>query len=136
MIDMRQYPGEGVIANARSKGAVIHTVTEQAQDDVNHRMTPYLLTEVNDDMVRCRRVVCVPVLPYRAFCRTRKLHHNKERPRVGANESWLASSKSCSYRKHTQAAFVLTTLLVHVAAEDAPFGLTLVLQAAGTLPRH
>ncbi|UWZ96850.1 coniferyl aldehyde dehydrogenase [Vibrio splendidus] len=126
VIDMRQYNRlKGVIADAQSKGAVIHTVTEQAQDDVNHRMTPHLLTEVNDDMVAMQEELfgpVLPIVPYDSIEEAISYITTRERP---------LALYLMSHDKKTQDRFLSDThsggvcindSLVHVAAEDAPFG--------------
>ncbi|MCW0469129.1 aldehyde dehydrogenase family protein [Vibrio chagasii] len=124
---MRQYNRLKGEEDAKSKGAVIHTVTEQAQDDVNHRMTPHLLTEVNDDMVAMQEElfgpVCFLIVPYDSIDEGISYITTRERPLALYLMSHDKKTQKAtdSYRTLIQAAFVSLTL-VHVAAEDAPFG--------------
>ena len=126
VIDMRQYNRlKGVIEDAQAKGAVIHTVTEQAQDDVNHRMTPHLLTEVNDEMLAMQEELfgpVLPIVPYDSIEEAISYITERERP---------LALYLMSHNKETQDKFLSDThsggvcindSLVHVAAEDAPFG--------------
>lgn len=111
---MRQYNRlKGVIADAQSKGAVIHTVTEQAQDDVNHRMTPHLLTEVNDDMVAMQEELfgpVLPIVPYDSIEEAISYITTRERPLALYLMSHDKKTQNRFYRKLTQAAFVSMTL--------------------------
>ncbi|MFA0232715.1 aldehyde dehydrogenase family protein, partial [Vibrio sp. 10N.261.45.A7] len=126
VVNMRQYNRlKGVVEDAKSKGAVIHTVTEQAQDDVNHRMTPHLLTKVNDDMLAMQEELfgpVLPIVPYDSIEEAISYITTRERP---------LALYLMSHDKKTQDRFLSDThsggvcindSLVHVAAEDAPFG--------------
>ncbi len=127
VIDMRQYNRlKGVIADAQAKGAIIHTVCRTGtRQRRNHRMTPHLLTEVNDDMVAMQEELfgpILPIVPYDSIEEAINYITARERP---------LALYLMSHDKQTQDQFLSSThsggvcindSLVHVAAEDAPFG--------------
>ena len=126
VINLRQYTRlKSVIEDAEQKGATIHTVSEQAQDDVNHRMTPHLLTEVNDDMLALQEELfgpILPIVPYESLDEAIDYINDRPRPLALYIMSHDNEVQEKLLSKTHSGGVCINDSLVHVAVDDAPFG--------------
>ncbi|MBB1466470.1 coniferyl aldehyde dehydrogenase [Vibrio sp. SG41-7] len=126
VINLRQYTRlKSVIEDAEQKGATIHTVSEQAQDDVNHRMTPHLLTEVNDDMLALQEELfgpILPIVPYDSLDEAIDYINDRPRPLALYIMSHDNEVQEKLLSKTHSGGVCINDSLVHVAVDDAPFG--------------
>lgn len=126
VVNSRQYQRlKAVIADAEQQGAIVHTMTEQAIDDIHHRMTPHLIEQVSDEMQVMQQEIFGPVLPVIGYESLEEaIDFINQRPRPLA--LYLMSfDKALQNRfiEHTHSGGVcINDSLVHVAADDAPFG--------------
>ncbi len=126
VINQRQYARlKGVIDDAKQKGATVHTVSEQAQDDVNHRMTPHLLTDVNDDMIALQDELfgpVLPIVPYDSLDEAIEYINDRPRPLALYIMSHESETQNAILNRTHSGGVCINDSLVHVAADDAPFG--------------
>ncbi|MGR5558522.1 coniferyl aldehyde dehydrogenase [Vibrio fortis] len=126
VINQRQYARlKGVIDDAKQKGATVHTVREQAQDDVNHRMTPHLLTDVNDDMIALQDELfgpVLPIVPYDTLDEAIEYINDRPRPLALYIMSHESETQNAILSRTHSGGVCINDSLVHVAADDAPFG--------------
>ncbi|MDK9739428.1 coniferyl aldehyde dehydrogenase [Vibrio sp. D404a] len=126
VINQRQYTRlKGVVEDAEQKGATIHTVSEQAQDDVNHRMTPHLLTNVNDDMFALQEELfgpVLPIVPYDSLDEAIEYINDRPRPLALYIMSHDSEVQEKLLSKTHSGGVCINDSLVHVAVDDAPFG--------------
>ena len=127
IINDRQYSRlTSWLADAQAKGARIETMTEGANlDDLKHRMLPHLILDANDDMRVLQDEIFGPLLPIIAYDTVADaICYIKNRPHPLA-------LYIMSLDKNTQKLIQTSTIsggvaindtIMHVAAEDAPFG--------------
>ncbi|WP_298445096.1 coniferyl aldehyde dehydrogenase [uncultured Ferrimonas sp.] len=126
VVNARQYQRlSDTLQDASDKGATVHTVVEHPRDDANHRMTTHLLTNVNDDMTVMQDEIFGPLLPLVPYdCIEEAKQYILDRPRPLA--LYLMSfdpTLQQQFLEQTHAGGVsLNDTVVHVAADDAPFG--------------
>lgn len=110
---------------AQQKGAKANTVVGQAVELEARQMLPHLLTEVSDDMLVMQQEIFGPILPvigYRTVEEAIERVNQGQRPLalyVMTKDTHLANH--ILQRTHSGGACVNDTLM-HVAADDAPFG--------------
>ncbi|EOW9216416.1 TPA: coniferyl aldehyde dehydrogenase [Vibrio cholerae] len=111
--------------DAQQKGAKLNTVVGKTVELEARQMLPHLLTEVSDDMLVMQQEIFGPILPVIGY---RNIEEAIERVNQGprplalyvmTKESHLANH--ILQRTHSGGACVNDTLM-HVAADDAPFG--------------
>ncbi|WP_156904878.1 coniferyl aldehyde dehydrogenase [Ferrimonas senticii] len=126
IVNQRQYQRlQHNLTDAIDKGATVHPVAEHASDDDHHRLLPHLLTNVSDQMQVMNDEIFGPLLPLVPYDSVDEaLAYINQRPRPLA--LYLMSfDKSLQQRvtSETHSGGVsLNDTVVHVAADDAPFG--------------
>ncbi len=126
VVNQRQYDRlKSVVEDAKAKGANVHTLEATSYDDAQHRMTPHIITEVTDDMLVLQDELFGPVLPLVPYDDINDaIEYINAHPRPLA--LYLMSHNSTIqnnfiHRTHS-GGVCINDSLVHVAAEDAPFG--------------
>ena len=113
------------IEDARAKGANIHDFGEQSINTDNRRLLPHLVTDVTDDMLVMQEEIFGAILPIKTYENLEEaLNFISARPRPLAlylmtNDNQL--KKRIVTQTHSGGVCINDSLL-HVAAEDAPFG--------------
>ncbi|RJG42572.1 coniferyl aldehyde dehydrogenase [Motilimonas pumila] len=126
VVNNRQYQRlKSVIEDAKQHGAVVHTVTEQALDDINHRMTPHLIEQVSDEMQVMQQELfgpVLPIIPYEDIQQAHAFISARPRPLALYLMSFDESVQRFFIEHSHSGGMCINDSLVHVAAEDAPFG--------------
>ncbi|QIZ75647.1 coniferyl aldehyde dehydrogenase [Ferrimonas lipolytica] len=126
VINARQYQRlSDTLQDAVDRGAKVHAVVEHPRDDANHRMATHLLTDVDDQMTVMQQEIFGPLLPLVPYDSIDDaINYVNDRPRPLA--LYLMSFNDDLQQRilnETHAGGVsLNDSVVHVAADDAPFG--------------
>ncbi|WP_153448297.1 coniferyl aldehyde dehydrogenase [Vibrio algicola] len=139
IINQRQYERlQSYLRDAQEKGGCIHAVKTEtkaeantklskpsSERDVTRRLLPHLITDVNDDMLIMQQEIFGPILPIKPY---KYLHeaidyiNHGERPLalyLMSNDK--NTTKTVLRNTHSGGVGINDTVL-HVGAEDAPFG--------------
>lgn len=117
------------LEDAKTQGATLHTVTSQSlpdkQSEPSNDLLPYLVTDVSDDMLLMQQEIFGPILPIKPYQNLREVIdyvNQGERPLA---LYLMTESKEVIeqvlHQTHSGGVAINDTVL-HVAAEDAPFG--------------
>lgn len=113
------------VADAISKGAVIHTIQEDAVDSPSRLLQPLLITNVDDSMEVMKNEIFGPLLPIIAYDDIDEaIAFVNDRPRPLALYMMSTDPKNINkalYQTHSGGVCINDTLM-HVVADDAPFG--------------
>lgn len=115
----------GYIDDAIEKGAMIHTIQDDTVDSPFKLMQPLLITNVNSSMEVMRNEIFGPLLPIIAYDEINEaIAFVNDRPRPLALYMMSNDPKNINkmlYQTHSGGVCINDTLM-HVIAEDAPFG--------------
>lgn len=126
VVDQRQFSRlQGYLDDAKAKGANIEPVSADGIDDENHWMCPHLVTDVTDDMELMKNEIFGPILPILTYQDIDKaFSYIQARPRPLA--LYLMSDNKALQQRVKQlthsGGVCINDTLMHVAADDAPFG--------------
>jgi len=116
---------QSMLEDAKAKGANIISPPGYQIDAQNRVMPPQLITGVDDTMDVCKSEIfgpILPVLPYNELTDAIDYINSKERPLA----LYVMSQDTCEVRiilQHTHSGGVcINDTLMHVGADDAPFG--------------
>ncbi|MBE8168584.1 MAG: coniferyl aldehyde dehydrogenase [Shewanella sp.] len=126
IINQRQFDRlQGLLNDARQKGATIMSSSEESIDDTSRKMPTQLVTNVTDDMLLMQDEIFGPILPivgYDSIDDAIEYVNNRARPLALYLMSFDNNTqKTVLTRTHSGGVCVNDTIL-HVAADDAPFG--------------
>ncbi|WP_051227923.1 coniferyl aldehyde dehydrogenase [Oceanospirillum beijerinckii] len=126
VLDQRQFTRlQSYLEDAKTKGARIEPVLTEGINHDKHWMCPHLVIDVNDEMALMQNEIFGPILPILTYqCIDEAFHYIQARPRPLALYL-MSSDKSLQQRvKRTthSGGVCINDTLMHVAADDAPFG--------------
>ena len=127
VVDDRQYSRlKTWLADAQDKGAQVETILPGANlDDAQHRMLPHLLLNVNDDMTLMQEEIfgpLLPILPYDELDEAIALIKSKPHPLALYIMSFDIATQAKIQAETISGGVAINDTIMHVAAEDAPFG--------------
>lgn len=127
IVDDRQYGRlKSWLEDAKQKGAQVETMQDGSScDDQKHRMLPHLLLETRDDMLLMQNEIfgpLLPILPYDSI--DDAIGYIKARPHPLALYimSFDNATQQKIQRETISGGVAINDTIMHVAAEDAPFG--------------
>jgi len=127
IVDDRQYGRlKSWLEDAKQKGVQVETMQDGSSlDDQRHRMLPHLLLNVSDDMQLMQDEIfgpLLPILPYDTI--DDAISYIKARPHPLALYimSFDNSTQQKIQRETISGGVAINDTIMHVAAEDAPFG--------------
>lgn len=127
IVDERQYQRlKTWLQDARDKGAQVTAMVDGvAMDDSRHRMMPHLLQGVSDEMTVMQQEIfgpLLPLIPYDSI--DEAISYIKQRPHPLALYIMSFDKKTQQHIQQTtiSGGVVINDTLMHVAADDAPFG--------------
>ena len=116
----------GLIDDARQKGARVVEINPAGEEVSNHRkIAPTLVFDVNDDMAIMQEEIFGPVLPVMTYDQLEKVvdyingHH---RPLALYHFTDDAAARQQVIERTTAGGMTLNDTILHVAAEELPFG--------------
>ncbi|GAA4877122.1 coniferyl aldehyde dehydrogenase [Ferrimonas pelagia] len=126
VINPRQYQRLiDTLAEATAAGAQAHPVCDHPRDDANHRLAPHLLTGVTDTMRIMQEEIFGPLLPVITYTDINDaIAQIQARPRPLALYlmSFNAELQQQVIQQTHAGGVAINETLMHVAADDAPFG--------------
>ncbi|WP_117234692.1 coniferyl aldehyde dehydrogenase [Vibrio maerlii] len=126
VINQRQYARlKSVVEDAKAKGAQIHTIDSTSFDDAQHRMTPHIITDTTEDMLVLQEELfgpVLPVIPYDDISDALEYINARPRPLALYLMSHNSTIQNSVIHQTHSGGVCINDSLVHVAAEDAPFG--------------
>ncbi len=126
IIDNAQYQRlQSYLVDAKDKGANIYPVNALSNEDSKHRLLPHLVTQVTDEMLIMKNEIFGPILPVKTYTSIEQAIeyiNQNERPLALYIMSFDKSNID-NILQHTHSGGVcVNDTLLHVAADDAPFG--------------
>ncbi|PMH44497.1 coniferyl-aldehyde dehydrogenase [Vibrio sp. 10N.286.49.B3] len=116
---------QGYLDDAQEKGAQIHTVTEAESVQEGTKMLVHLLTDVSDDMQVMKEEIFGPILPlktYQTIDEAMEYIASKPHPLALYLMSNDKQVQQQVLAETQSGGIVFNDTLLHVAADDAPFG--------------
>ncbi len=116
---------QSYLADAKNLGATLHPVSLDSTDTTPSDLMPTLISDVNDDMLIMKNEIfgsLLPIMTYEHIDEAFRYIDNRARPlALYVMTDDKALIERATYQIHSGALSINDTLL-HVAAEDAPFG--------------
>ncbi|WP_293227731.1 coniferyl aldehyde dehydrogenase [Moritella sp.] len=127
IVDDRQYNRlKAWLEDAKQKGAEVETMQEgDSLNDQRHRMLPHLLLNVNDDMQLMQDEIfgpLLPILPYDSIDDAISVIKSRPHPLALYIMSFDNNTQKKIQRETISGGVAINDTIMHVAAEDAPFG--------------
>ena len=127
IVDDRQYNRlKAWLEDAKQKGAEVETMQEgDSLNDQRHRMLPHLLLNVNDDMQLMQDEIfgpLLPILPYDSIDDAISVIKSRPHPLALYIMSFDNNTQQKIQRETISGGVAINDTIMHVAAEDAPFG--------------
>lgn len=126
IVNDRQYSRlKSVLNDAKDKGALIHTVTAPSFNDAEHRMTPHLITHVDETMLVMQEEIFGPILPIVPYDSVAEAHAyvlDHDRPLalyLLSNDKML---QDLFTHNTLSGGMGINDIIMQVAVNDAPFG--------------
>ena len=115
----------GYLEDAKAKGAQSSPMTDNAIDINQHRMLPHLISNVTNDMLLMKNEIFGPILPiigYDDLEEAIAFINNRERPLALYLMSFNHKTQDTVLKNTHSGGVCLNDTLMHVSADDAPFG--------------
>jgi len=115
----------GYLEDAKAKGAQSSPMTDNAIDINLHRMLPHLISNVTNDMQLMKNEIFGPILPiigYDDLEEAIAFINNRERPLALYLMSFNHKTQDTVLKNTHSGGVCLNDTLMHVSADDAPFG--------------
>lgn len=114
-----------LIEDAENKGAKIHKVVDKTPENGSTQLYPHLLTDVSEDMNIMQEEIFGPLLPIKTYDQLEdaiRYINNKPRPLALYILSNNHKVQQNILKRTHSGGVCINDSLIHVAAEDAPFG--------------
>jgi coniferyl-aldehyde dehydrogenase len=126
IINVKQFLRlKGYLEDAKEKGANITPVIKQSIDTTKHRILPHLVTNVSQDMLLMKDEIFGPILPligYDNIDEAINIINKKARPLALYLMSFDKKLQKRVLEKTHSGGVCINDTLMHVSADDAPFG--------------
>jgi len=127
IVDDRQYGRlKSWLEDAKQKGAKVETMQDGSScDDQRHRMLPHLLLDTTEDMQLMQDEIfgpLLPILPYDTIDDAISYIKTRPHPLALYIMSFDNATQQKIQRETISGGVAINDTIMHVAAEDAPFG--------------